>query len=186
MKRVTQKTSSYCGPAVLEMLCSFLGVYLNQDEVVEALNAHDKIDVYGILVPEMGRVISQLAPELSFWFKENSSLTDLSQIVRTYGFPVGIEWQGVFYEDADEDNGHYSIVTHIDTINNLIMLSDPYRRFAGTDRIFHVLEFEHRWWDENEVTDFSGRKTLVRDEKMMFIITPKNASFPELLGMVKS
>lgn len=186
MKRVRQLTSSHCGPAALEMLLSFLGVYLDQEKLVEAAEAGSKLEEYGMTVGEMGLAVKRLAPQLAFWFKTNSSLAEISQIIKNYGFPVGVEWQGVFYEDADDDNGHYGVVTHIDTINNIIVVSDPYKRFAGTDRQFHVLEFQDRWWDENEIRDpVTGRVDLVRDERMVFVITPGDCSWPESLGMAR-
>ena len=187
MKRVCQKTNSHCGPAVLEMLFSFVGVYFDQDELVQIIGKNEEsLKVYGMTVAEMSKASKILAPEYNFWYKDNSSLSDLQQIVKDYGFPVGIEWQGVFYEDADEDDGHYSVVTYVDTVNNIIMLSDPYKRFAGSDRTFHIMEFDHRWWDENEIVDRElNRKYITREEHMMFLVTPKDAIFPETLGMVR-
>ena len=187
MKRVCQKNDSYCGPAVLEMLFSFVGLYFDQDEFVNAIQKNEEdLRVYGITVAEMSKIAKVLAPEYNFWFKENSSLSNLQQIVKEYGFPVGVEWQGVFYEDADEDDGHYSVVTHIDTVNNIVMLSDPYKRFVGSDRSFHIMEFDHRWWDENEIVDkLANRKYVTREERMMFLITPKETIFPETFGMIR-
>lgn len=184
MRRVEQRTSSHCAPAVLEMLSSFVGREVNQDAFVEAAGVADKLQTYGMTVDEMGRATTQLLPDFQFWYKHHSTLSELTEIVKVHKYPVGVEWQGVFYEDADEDNGHYSIVTHIDTINNIIVLADPYKRFAGSDRSFHILEFEERWWDENEIIDqWSGRHNIVRDEHTMFLITPKQIYFPEILGM---
>ncbi len=78
------------------------------------------------------------------------------------------------------------MVTHIDTVNNVVMLADPYMRFAGSDRIFHILEFEDRWWDENEVKDpLTGNTHYERDYHMMFIVTSKDETFPESLGMIR-
>ncbi|MBU0998045.1 C39 family peptidase [Patescibacteria group bacterium] len=187
MKRVCQKSNAHCGPAVIEMLFSFVGVYFDQDEFVNVIQkSEEELKVYGITVAEMAKSVKALAPEYNFWFKENSSLSDLQQVVEEYGFPVGVEWQGVFYEDADEDDGHYSVVTHVDTVNNIIMLSDPYKRFAGSDRSFHIMEFDHRWWDENEIVDeLANRKYVTREEHMMFLITPKETIFPETFGMIR-
>ncbi|MCJ7805647.1 cysteine peptidase family C39 domain-containing protein [Patescibacteria group bacterium] len=186
MRRVRQKTSSHCAPAVLEMLASYVGKDVDQDAFVEAAEATEKLRVYGMTVDEMGRAVTRLVPDVQFWYKHHGTLSELTEIVRIHKYPVGIEWQGVFYEDADEDNGHYSIVTHIDTVNNIIVLADPYKRFAGSDRSFHVLEFEERWWDENEIIDTWSRKhNIVRDEHTMFIITPKDVFFPEYLGMYR-
>lgn len=148
--------------------------------------ASHKVEEYGMLIKEMSTAVKRLFPQFEFWYKENSNLNDLTRIVRDYKYPVAVEWQGVFYEDSDEDDGHYSVVTHIDTANNIIMLSDPYKRFAGTDRMFHIFEFETRWWDESEVRDqTTGAVEIKRDDHAMFIITSKDMVFPESLGMIR-
>jgi ABC-type bacteriocin/lantibiotic exporter with double-glycine peptidase domain len=188
MKRVCQKTNSHCGPAVLEMLLSFVGKYFDQDEFKETTGKDEEnFRIYGMTVKEMQKAVKLLTPDYNFWYKENATLMDLQEVVKNYGFPVAVEWQGVFYEDSDEDDGHYCVVTHIDTVNNIIMLSDPYKRFAGSDRTFHIMEFNNRWWDENEIIDLeTQKKYIVREEHMMFVVTPKEAIFPEYLGMTKS
>jgi hypothetical protein len=184
LKRVIQKTSSHCGPAVLEMLLSFVGIEVSQEEIVEAGGVSEKLPTHGIFVSEMGNAIAVLAPGMQFWYKHYCSLSELRQVVMNYKYPAGVEWQGVFYEDADEDNGHYSVVTYVDSTNNIIMLADPYKRFAGSDRIFHILEFEDRWWDENEIRNLETNEvSYERDYHTMFVITPKNESWPEELGM---
>ena len=186
MRRVKQKTSYYCAPAVLEMLASFVGKKIDQDAFVKAVGVRKKLRQYGMTVDEMGKAVSRLIPNVHFWYKHRSNLGELAEIVRVHKYPVGVEWQGVFYEDSDEDNGHYGAVTHIDTINNILVLADPYKRFAGVDRSFHILEFEERWWDENEIVDpWTGKHNVVRDEHTLFVITPKETYFPEILGMSK-
>jgi hypothetical protein len=184
MKRVQQTTSAHCGPAVLEMLLSFIGYDFNQERFVEALGIGNKLSTHGMTVKEMGEAVRRVMPDVEFWYKNDSSLGQLSQIVRAYGFPVGIEWQGVFFEDSDGDDGHYSVVTSIDTVNNLILLADPYGRFAGIDRRFNISEFQYRWWDTNEIIDpGSGRYSIEEDYHMMFIVTPANTLFPISLNM---
>jgi len=186
LKRVVQKTNAHCGPAVLEMLVRFVGIDVDQDEFVDILGIAKKLPTHGMTIYEMGQAITKLLPNLQFWYKHNSSLNDLSQMVNNFRFPAGVEWQGVFYEDSDEDNGHYGAVTHINTAGNIVTLADPYKRFAGTDRAFHVLEFEDRWWDENEVKDpLTHKVKILRDYHTMFIVTPKEETFPENLGMIK-
>lgn len=166
------------------MLLSHCGSEINQEALVEAAEIRHSLEQYGMIVPEMGKAVSVVAPQLGFWYKEHSVIEDLELIIGGYKYPVGVEWQGVFYEDDDGDIGHYSVVTNIDRANKIITLSDPYGRFAGTDRSFHIDEFESRWWDENEVWDEAiGGRRLVRDEKMMFIVTPKFETFPYSLGM---
>ena len=184
LRRIRQISGSHCGPAVLSMLLSHVGSEINQEALVDAAEVRHLLSQYGMTVPEMGKAVSVLAPQLSFWYKEHSIIDELELLVNGYKYPVGVEWQGVFYEDEDEDNGHYCVVTNVDKVNKIITLSDPYSRFAGTDRSFHIDEFESRWWDENEVLDEAvGARRLVRDEQVMFIVTPKFETFPFSLGM---
>ena len=102
LKRVTQRTDSHCGPAVLEVLASFVGFEIDQDEFVDVLSIANKLPTHGMNIGEMGRSVGKLLPNLQFWYKHNSSLNDLSQMVNNFRFPAGVEWQGVFYEDEDE------------------------------------------------------------------------------------
>jgi ABC-type bacteriocin/lantibiotic exporter with double-glycine peptidase domain len=187
MKRVRQKTLSHCGPAVIEMLFSYLGKPIIQDEVVKAAKATKKLKKQGMTVKDMGQAVKVLAPKkFNFWYKNNSNIKELSSIINKYGFPVGVEWQGVFFENEDDDNGHYCIVTKIDLRKGTMSLSDPFWRFAGKDRRFSVREFETRWWDDNMVkSKRTGKKVLISDKHMLFIVTLKDENFPLKLGMKK-
>ena len=186
LRRIAQVTNAHCGPAVLEMLASNAGRDIDQEAFVDAVDIREKLQTHGMFIKEMAHAVSILLPDMQFWYKHNSSLSDLVRAVRQYKHPVGIEWQGVFYEDSDDDNGHYAVVTYIDTVNNIIMLADPYARFAGTDRIFHILEFEDRWWDENEVVNpLTGETRYERDYHTMFILIEKEETWPEDLDMIR-
>jgi hypothetical protein len=197
MKRVRQRTVSHCGPAVLEMLCSYIGQEVDQDTFVEASSiGYDRFYTHGMTIDEMSYAVTKAVPEGQFWFKDYSSVSELTQIVRVYKYPVGIEWQGIFdyeieedtddeYGEEDDDEGHYSVVTDIDSLNNQILISDPERHYAGVDRKFRVMDFVRRWWDENKVFDLSGKLRYEEDFRVMFIVTPKDSIFPEHLGMMK-
>jgi len=119
--------------------------------------------------------------------KTGGRISDLETIINKYKFPVGVEWQGVFYEDEDEDNGHYGIITVVDKKVGYLRMADSFSKFAGVDRRFRIKDFEKRWWDQNEVKIAgTSRKRVLIDRKMMFVITPKNASWPKKLGMKKA
>jgi hypothetical protein len=199
MKRVMQKEYPYCGPATLEMLLSFIGVETNQDELIEASGVGRRIVEYGMSIFEMGKAVGKLFPDFTFWFKDEGEISDLKNLILTHKFPVGVEWQGDFpdmesedlvkfgynEDDDDDDAGHYSVVTHVDTQGNAVYIADPFGPFAGKDRRFSVVDFARRWWDINEIIDpFSGKHRHVHDYHMLFVITPKSATFPETLGMV--
>mgnify|MGYP000271131883 CR=1 FL=1 len=182
MRRDRQISSSHCGPAVLSTLFSFLDVYVSQRKITNSLRVKNKIKKYGVTVPELAKAakIYGKKNDLLFWKKSKSTISNLDLIVNKYGYPVGVEWQGVFYEDEDEDNGHYSVVTAINKKLGSIRLFDPYYKFADTDRKFKIKDFVRRWWDTNLI---KGR--TIRDERMMFVITPNGVDFPKKLGMIK-
>jgi hypothetical protein len=179
MKRAKQVTSSHCGPAVVEALFSFLGVSVSQASIVKSIRADKKIKRVGLNVDDLALSVKKLGKgKFTFWKKAGSTITNLSVLVNKYQYPVGVEWQGVFYEYADGDNGHYCVVTRVNKEGGYLRLADPFYKFVGVDRKFTLKDFEKRWWDVNVI----GKKT-VKDKKMMFIITPKGTTWPRKLGM---
>jgi len=188
MKRVKQVSASHCGPAVLEELFSFLGARVSQASVVRTLRASKKIRRYGLNIGDLARATKTIGKgKFVFWKKANSGVNDLSQVVNKFKYPAGVEWQGVFYEDDDGDSGHYSIVTKVEKRSGFLKISDPYSKFAGTDRKFKILNFQKRWWDQNEVKlSGTSKRKIVTDKKVMFLITPKGAAWPKKLGMVRA
>ncbi len=182
MKRVKQITSFHCGPAVIEALFSFLGIRVSQTGVVKSLRAQKKIKRVGLSVKDLSRAANALGKgKYAFWRKANSTTTDLYTIVNKYKFPVGVEWQGVFHEFEDEDNGHYGIITRIDKKAGVLRIADSFHAFAGVDRKFDIKFFVRRWWDTNVI---KGRN--LTDRKMMFVVVPKADTWPKKLGMVKA
>jgi ABC-type bacteriocin/lantibiotic exporter with double-glycine peptidase domain len=182
MKRAKQVTSSHCGPAVVEALFSFLGMKVSQASIVKSIRADKKIKMVGLNVDDLGLSVKKLGKgKFTFWKKAGSTITNLSLIVNKYQYPVGVEWQGVFYEYADGDNGHYCVVTRVNKEGSYLRLADPFYKFVGVDRKFTLKDFQKRWWDINII----GKKN-VKDKKMMFLVTPKDASWPKKLGMVKA
>lgn len=181
LRRVKQITSYHCGPAVLEALFSYLGYKISQRSVVRTLRAQKRIRRRGILVAEMGKAVKTLGKgKYQFWRKTGGKISDLVAILEKYKYPVGVEWQGVFYENEDEDNGHYGIITKVDKTAGYLRLADSYSEFAGIDRRFEIKYFEKRWWDDNEI---KGRSII--DKRMMFVITPKKETWPRKFGMSK-
>lgn len=177
LKRVKQLTSAHCGPATLVSLFSFLGVRTSQRRIVRSLRAENKIKDAGLVIKDLARAARIVGKgKFTFWKKEGAGIGDLDKIVNKYKFPVGVEWQGVFYEDEEGDNGHYCVITEVNKSKGYLKLSDPYKKFAGLDRKFKISDFEKRWWDENG---------LVYDRKLMFLITSKKETFPRCLGMVR-
>jgi hypothetical protein len=187
LKRVKQISSSHCGPASLVSLFSFLGVKTSQARIVRSLRAENKIKDTGLVIKDLARATRIVGKgEFTFWKKENATVGDLDKIVNKFKVPVGVEWQGVFYEDEEGDNGHYCVITEVNKAKGFLKLADPYKEFAGLDRKFRLSDFEKRWWDSNEVAiPYSKIKKLVYDRKLMFLITPRKETFPRNLGMVR-
>lgn len=188
MRRVKQITVYHCGPAVLEALFSFVGHKVTQTSLVRSLRAGNRIRQYGLSVKDLGRAAKAAGGgKFTFWKKSNSKMSDVDLIVNKYKYPVGVEWQGLFYEHADEDNGHYGIITRIDKKAKTLRLADSFHVFAGVDRRFAIKAFLGRWWDQNDISVAgTTRKRRITDNKVMFLITPKGESWPKKLGMVKA
>ena len=189
--RFTQISESHCGPAVVQMLLHNLGIVVTQEEVAEAGGASDLIEQQGIRIDQLGRAVRQLAPQTCFWYKDHFLIEELVQIVTDYDTPVGVEWQGLFEdtledESQDGDYGHYSVVIMADPKSRKLVIVDPYKDYRSQDRIFTFDFFMTRWWDVNNFPDpLTGEDRLVEDRQMAFIITPEEATFPQLLGMKK-
>ena len=192
MARTKQISVYACGPATLEMLFSFVKVKVSQTSMIRSIRAGNKIKQYGIDVKDMAKVANIKAKKkFTFWKKEYANISDLDGAVNKYKYPVGVEWQGIFYEDKDEDSGHYGVITRVDKKTGYLRIADPYFngyfRYNGIDRKFKISEFKKKWWDINEVKVSGRTKTKpVKDTRMMFVVTPKGESWPKKLGMKKA
>lgn len=196
--RFTQISESHCGPAVIQMLLSNLGIEISQEAIAEAGGATELIEMNGMRIDQLARAVRKLAPQARFWYKDHSTIQELAALITEYRQPVGVEWQGVF-EDPDEDDeaesddtetgdtdyGHYSVVTHVNLEKQELIIADPYKDFIAQDRIFSLAEFEERWYDFNEVPDPSSEEPkLIEDFHMLFIVTDAGESFPQDLQMI--
>ena len=191
MVRTRQISVYACGPATLEMLFSFVGQKVTQTGLIRSIRAANKIKLYGIDVHDMGKAARIAAKgKFVFWKKQMAKISDLDLAINKYKYPVGVEWQGVFYESADEDDGHYGVVTAVNKKKGFLRIADPYFngyfKFNGVDRRFSIREFYQKWWDTNEISiTGTTRKRTVTDTRVMFVITPKGETWPKKLGMKK-
>lgn len=191
-----QISESHCGPAVIQMILNHLGIDVTQEEVAEMGGAASLIELNGMRVDQLALAVKKLAPTVDFWYKENSTLQELVNLIVVHRYPVGVEWQGLFDDTDDDDDdretgddeyGHYSVVTHVHPRKRQLIIADPYKSFISQARVFDFEEFEERWYDYNEVTDpDTGKPSLVEDFHMMFIITPPGEVFPYKYGMKRA
>jgi hypothetical protein len=168
------------------MLLENIGVNATQEEITEAAGATRTIETHGTRVDQLAKAVHQLASNARLWYKEKAGFEDLEYVLTEKKYPVGVEWQGLFddEDDDDEDYGHYSIIAHVDRGRDELIIVDPYKDFVDQNRIIKVSLFEKRWWDYNEVKDpETGEKTFKKDEQLFFVVAPLDVSFPEQLGM---
>lgn len=204
-----QISESHCGPAVIQMLLSNIGIEVTQEDVAEAGGASSLIELNGMRVDQLALAVSRLAPQAVFYYKDHSTIDELTRIVIDYRTPVGVEWQGLFddeeeedddddfddtdesegavmedSETEDEDYGHYSLIVQAYRRRRQLIIADPYKDYFSQTRVFDFGTFEKRWYDFNEVPDpISGTPMLVEDRNMMFIVVRRNALFPRRMGM---
>jgi ABC-type bacteriocin/lantibiotic exporter with double-glycine peptidase domain len=191
IKKVTQQTDCWCGPAVLAMLLDFLGKKVTQDEIVEAARIKTWIEYHGTQPHHMAKALRKLAPEMQLWIKNNATVKDITTLISVHTWPVGVNWQGLFYKTAKEEasyppeeSGHYSILVDLSAKKNQVTLVDPYPGFSTQPRIFSLTWFKKRWWDSIDTKNpDSGRIAKLSTHKSIFLIAPKNVTFPKKLGM---
>jgi len=168
------------------MLLENIDVHVTQEAITEAAGATLTIETHGTRVDQLAKAVHELAPHAKLWHKENASFEDLEYVLNEKRFPVGVEWQGLFEDEDndDEDNGHYSIIASIDNVKDELIIVDPYKDFVEQNRIIRISLFEKRWWDYNEVKDLdTGEKIFRKDEQLFFVVAPLDVSFPEKLSM---
>lgn len=189
MTRAREISNYSCGSATMEMLLSYVGVKTTQTKLIKSIRAQNKIKLYGLDVNDLAK-ITKIAgkKELVFWRKHHATINDLVLAINKFKYPVGVEWQGDFYEDEDEYKGHYAVVTKIVKKSGFLRMSDPYfNTFFGykdLDRKYKISDFVKMWWDTNEIRISNSKKTkLVKDTKVMFVVTKKGDSWPKKLGM---
>lgn len=202
--RAKQKTGSYCGPAVFQMLVSVFGLDLDQEAMVDASGARNSVMKVGITLEALAKGLKRLYPELVVWMKMGSKIEEMEELVKK-GYLVAVDWQGVFtedeYGDDEEDRwgdwwsqvtrtpslkgtqGHYCVVLEVNRKKGYLKLADPYGHYAGQNRFIAIWEFLERWWDDKLVTDARGRKQYVYEGKLMFVVTKKSDGFPASLGL---
>src|SRR5215216_2509511 len=186
LRRIEQITENHCGPAVLQMLLENVGINAAQEEITVAAGATHTIETHGTRVDQLAKAVQQLAPIAKLWYKEKATVEDLEYVLDVCKYPVGVEWQGLFddEDDDDEDYGHYSIIANIDQAKDELIIVDPYKDFVDQNRIIKISTFEKRWWDYNEVKDpDTEEKTFKKDEQLFFVVAPLDVSFPEKLQM---
>src|SRR5205823_3852922 len=133
LRRIEQISENHCGPAVIQMLLENIGVSVSQETITSAAGATDTIAEHGTRIDQLAEAVRTLAPGARLWCREKASLSDVAYVLDQQKYPVGVEWQGLFDENEDEfddDYGHYSVISHVDTAKGELIVVDPYKDFA--------------------------------------------------------
>ncbi|HKB88538.1 MAG TPA: C39 family peptidase [Patescibacteria group bacterium] len=192
MARVLELSNYSCGPATLEMLLSFVGSKATQKELIKSIRVQKTIKLYGININDMGHAVKIVSRgKLVFWRKHRANVSDIALTIDKFKYPVGVEWQGDFYENEDEDRGHYSVVTSVNKESGFLRIADPYFnsffKYKDLDRKYAINDFVKKWWDINEIkVAGSPKRRKIKDTRVMFVIVPKGENWPKKLGMVKA
>jgi hypothetical protein len=176
----------------LASLLHFWQVETDQTEIAKAAGVQDRILADGTRPFELAQAAQKLAPHLKYWFKQPTSFEEVAQLLNERGWPVVINWQGLFHPsveaegglDQSGDNGHYSLVVGIDLVTRTISLVDPYPDFAGQVRTFSLDWFASRWWDvARDIDPLTQQAKVFRTHHFIFILCPIEDDFPSSLGM---
>jgi len=192
VQQTFQETDSICGPAVIQMLLNFYNIKITQKEAVEAAGISEVVERDGTRLDQMSLVVKNLAPGYAFWYKEDATIQDISALIDTYHVPVGINWQGYFWDSLLEEarfgaplsNGHYSIVTNIQREKNQLAIVDPDYKRSAKELAFPIGWFKTRWWDTAQgVDDRTGKEITYYTSRLLFIVVPEKETFPQLLDL---
>lgn len=176
--RVVQKPW-LCGPATLEMLFSWYGIKVDQEEIAQAtgLPACDLFR-FGYSLYVLNRAIQRLDNGFQLLVKYDSTIDDLDCITRFQ--PVGIEWRCMFREPDGQlwGEGHYSLVQRVDQTRGVVSLIDPYygENLSHNQGEVRIPQFIEDWWDENTMPDASGAETKVWTKGALFVVAPRKDS----------
>jgi len=172
-------------------LLSHLEKSVTQDQVVRAAQVCSTIKDRGARPSQLAKAVAKLAPKFKFWFKQDATIDDLVTLIHQYQWPVGVNWQGLFYDSIDDepkgsdgDFGHYSVIIDIDPQKDEIVIADPYPEYSSQPRIFSLQWFVSRWWDNVNDKEKNGHHTILNTHYFMFVIVPIKEKFPLELGML--
>ena len=131
LKLISFKQSpGFCGPASLKIVLNFFGINLSEAQLAELT----KCKKTGGTKAEF---LLKAAKSLGFkgFIKDFCKIKDIKEYVIKKKIPVIVDWFSV-------DDGHYSVVAHIDKEN--IYLQDP--EFGKLHKI-KIKKFKRVWFD---------------------------------------
>ena len=141
-RHYVRQEDGLCGPAVIKMALSAVGIDKTQAEIVADTN----ISWWGVDTSIMTAYLSRFFSDIGF--KINADIKDIELHLRR-GDIVIVDWWDDLTDDPDDPpDGHYSIVAKIDKRRGTIKLIDPSARGIWDMKIS---DFQDRWYDYLDV-----------------------------------
>ncbi|HLU09991.1 MAG TPA: hypothetical protein VK003_10020 [Oceanobacillus sp.] len=179
IRKLRQKPG-HCGPATIEMMYSIYGIHKTQDEIAQAIGDVERITERGCSVDEMAHAVEQLTPNYILLGKMYGTIEDLRVLTEKYLLPVGVEWRGRFLEPDGRiwEEGHYSLVTHVNLSEGSLEVIDPYApgvNLLSMNDLIPIDLFLQRWWDTNPIPSPENPAvvTEIRDDRLLYVLVPK-------------
>jgi hypothetical protein len=110
----------------------------------------------------------------------HSTVEDLRDLIEKYLLPVGVEWRGRFLEPDGRiwEEGHYSLVTHVNLSEGTLEVIDPYApgvNLLSMNDLIPIDVFLERWWDTNPIPTLENPAVVaeLRDDKLLYVLVPR-------------
>ncbi|OGM32050.1 hypothetical protein A3D01_02930 [Candidatus Woesebacteria bacterium RIFCSPHIGHO2_02_FULL_39_13] len=142
-----QKKPGWCGPAVLQMMFLASGIKKSQTAIAQAVYKPWWGTDQQIIIAYLSKYFDKLS------FKSNATIKDIKKKLKS-GYLVLVDWWDDF--DADDPDGHYTLIISYDTKSKKIKMADPSNEREGIWNMDKD-EFEKRWYDS---LDTDGRKWI--------------------------
>ncbi len=119
-RHYVRQEDGWCGPAVLKMVLSAVGIAKTQTEIVADTS---------IMIAYLSRFFSELG------FLTGAAIADIENHLNSGHFVIVDWWDDLTDDPNDPPDGHYSIVAAVDRGRGTIKLIDPYLLKSPRDRV---------------------------------------------------
>jgi len=157
-----------CGPAALRIVLEYYGMAASEEKLARLCLATKSKGTTA-----EGMIKAAKSFDLQVLLKDDSSIADLAYFVGRK-IPVIVDW-------FDEDDGHYSVVFHLD--NESIFLMNSSSRISEAKEMAMPLEKFLRVWFDFPGPFIKKKRDLVL--RRMIVLTPFREKFPILGAEIK-
>lgn len=141
-KHYVRQEDGLCGPAVIKMVLSAVGIDKTQSEIA----AETFLPWWGTATTVMIAYLSRFFSQLNF--KINASIADIEDHLNQGHIVIVDWWDDLDQDPADPPDGHYSIIASVNREQGTIKLIDPSARGIWDMKLS---DFADRWYDYLDV-----------------------------------